>query len=731
MQKIWNMIAKWPRTRQESDYFREQTLLFTTGLMAFAAWIWVGQNVFRQQMSARYGLLLSAIILAAVWGIHRLYRVHYLRAVAVFLIAQIAFVGLMIYIPKDLMVGYIFVLTIALAGSLVGPLGSLVVAGSVALIEVGLVQFMAAEMKGVELLPGLAMLQILTALIAGQTAQSLYSALESARVYAADAQEHAREARLHRAELARTLKSLDLAYAQLQRANTELLEAQEIADAALQFKKEFAAQVSHELRTPLNLIIGFSETMAFSQNSYGVKLPPAYLRDVTEIHRNSRHLLSLIDDILDLSKLDSGRMGLRFKLVDICEVLREVIDTIQPLTQAKGLALTLETPEFLPEMWLDHARIHQVLLNLVSNAARLTARGHIVLLARLHENEKELLIQVQDTGPGIPPGMLTRVFEEFQQVGESAGAAGTTGLGLSISKRIVELHGGRIWAESEPGAGSNFSFTLPVYLPVTSQPVHTPGSADPVKSAQPAVIVIGEDGSDEIKLLQRHLGGYVLTSAPNWESARELVEKVSARVVINSEPALGPPEAAGPATPVITCPLPGPRERAQALGVDRYVRKPLTIKALRSALEQAAPGARSLLIVDDDPGALRLIERMAHGDRPSVQIFRAYDEKEALSRVRAQPPDAILVDLGMANQAGFDLIARLRGATKSARIPIVAISSLELDESVPDRPITISNPQGFTPTEVLNYLQAILSAVPPARVERGTSVRPSPTGRSG
>jgi signal transduction histidine kinase/CheY-like chemotaxis protein len=725
MQKFWSMISKGPRIRQESDYFREETLLFTTGMMALAAWLWVGQEVFRQQMSARYGLLLSAIIIATVWGVQRLLRTHYLRAVGLFLFAQIVFLALMIAIAGDLMVGYVFVLTIALAGSLVGPWGALLVAASGALLEAILTHYLGASMKGADLLPGMIMLQTLTALIAGQTAQSLYSALESARVYASDAQGHAREARQHRAELARTLKSLDIAYAQLQRANAELLEAQEIADAALQFKKDFAAQVSHELRTPLNLIIGFSETMAFSQHSYGVKLPPAYLRDVTEIHRNSGHLLSLIDDILDLSKLDSGRMGLRFKLVDICDVLNEVISTIQPLTQAKGLELSLDAPEALPEMWLDHARIHQVLLNLVSNAARLTAHGSIVLRAQLRENAKELLIQVQDTGPGIPPDMLTRVFEEFQQVSESAG---TTGLGLSISKRIVELHGGRIWADSEPGTGSTFSFTLPVYLPIASQAVHTPGPADPVKAAQPAIVVIGEDGSDEIKLLQRHLGGYVLTSAPSWEGAQELVEKVCARAVIHSEPGL---QAQGATTPVITCPLPGPRERAQALGVDRYVRKPLTIKALRSALEQAAPGAKSLLIVADEPGSLRLVERMAHGGGTSYQIFRAYDGKEALSRVRAQLPDAILIDLGMADDEGFALIGRLRHSPRTERIPIVAISSLELEESVPDRPITISNPRGFTPSEILSYLQAILAVVPPARVERGTSVRPSPAGRSG
>lgn len=658
------------------------------------------------------------LIISTGWGIYRLYRNHYFHALLVFLLAQMVIIPIMMYLLADLSVGYLFLLTIVIASSLVGPVGSIAAATLAVVVEVALVYAFPVELKASSLLPGLVLLQYLAAFLASQSAHGLYSALQAAETMAQEASAHAEEARAHRGELHRTLKSLDLAYIQLERLNGELIQAREIADAALRFKKEFIAQTSHELRTPLNLIIGFSETMAFSQDSYGVKLPPPYLRDVTEIHRNSRHLLALIDDILDLAKLESGRMGLRFRLVDMREVFREVSETIQPLTQAKGLALSLDIPANLPLLWLDQARIHQVLLNLLSNAARLTRQGGIHLRAEFRESQNDLLVQVRDSGPGIPAEMLAQIFEEFLQTDENRGAPGTTGLGLTISKRIVELHGGRLWAESTVGQGSTFSFALPVYMPV--------GAAQEMPTlpagAQPSIILLAEEGSDDLGLLQRHLDGYVLTSAPSWEVARQLVEKVGARAIIaggEATPGMKPLPV-----PIITCPLPGLREAAKSLGVTAYLRKPLTLKTMRSALRQHAPESKKLLLVDEDASGLRLVERMTLGLGKNYQIVRAYDSQEAIARLKSQPPDAILLDLGLTNCRDF-----IRQAKELSDIPILALSSLDLDENVPARPISIANPTGFTATEILNYLQGLLAATPPAKLETGTNAQPLPAKR--
>jgi signal transduction histidine kinase len=726
MKNFSGLFTKFAQIPLEADYFREGAFLSTTVLAGIAAWIWVGQSVSAQQISAGNGLFLFGLISLAGWAIYRLYRIGYLKAVGVFLFTQTLFIFVMIYLLMDLSIGYLFLFTVVMAGSLLGPVGAVTIASLAAILETTLVYTFPGVLNAAGLLPALILLQSLAALISAQAAHGLYSALKASEVLAQESRANADEARKHRGELHKTLKSLDIAYAQLERINGELVQARETADSALNFKKEFIAQTSHELRTPLNLIIGFSETMAFSQNSYGVKLPSAYLRDVTEIHRNSRHLLSLIDDILDLSKLESGRMGLRFSLVDIKATFQEVHDTIQPLTQAKGLELELDFPEKLPLLWLDQARIHQVLLNLISNAARLTKRGKIVLTVGLRENQNDLLFQVQDTGPGISKEMLSQIFEEFQQSPETAGAPGTTGLGLTISKRIVELHGGHMWVESEVGTGSIFSFTLPVHVPLNGPDFESQTHLEQKHSLQPAIVVLAEDGGDNLNLLQRHLEGYALTSTSSWEVAKKLAEKVHARAILTSEPIstmlLDSP------VPVITYPLPGSTEAVQELGVAGYLRKPLTIKALRSALHQAAPDAKKLLIVSEDASFLRLVERMAHG---LGQVFRAYDEVETLAYVKEQTPDAILLDLDISQGNGLELIRKIKQIPLGASIPILPLGGLELDEPVPDRPIAVFNPSGFTPTEILSYLQGILAVLPPAKIERGTNAPPSPTKHPG
>lgn len=706
---------------QDSDYFREASFLTTVILTGISAWVAVGQTVAAGTVSARNGLLLFGLMALTGWGISRFLRHHYLRALAVFTAGQLVFITTLAFLLKDLSLGYIYLFTVVMSGSLLGPLGAFVSATAAVIAQVALVKLMPGQMQNAALLPVLILLQYLAALISAQVSQGLYSALQASEGLAREARSHAEEARLHRGELHRTLKSLDIAYAQLEHVNTELIQAREDADAALHFKKEFIAQTSHELRTPLNLIIGFSETMAFSQNSYNVKLPAAYLRDVTEIHRNSRHLLSLIDDILDLSKLESGRMGLRFNLVDIRDVFQEVFNTIQPLTHAKNLELVLEIPEHLPPLWMDQARINQVLLNLLSNAARLTKTGRIVLRADHRTLQNDLLIEVQDTGPGISPDLLEHIFEEFSQARETAGAPGTTGLGLTISKRIVELHGGAMWVESEPGKGSRFFFTLPVYMPFNAAQSDLLADFEQHRAAQPAIVILSQDSMGENSLLTRHLDGYLLSQASSDLIARELIQKTHARAVITSQPFS--PNLLDFPVPVISCPLPSAADIANKLGIAFFLRKPLTIKTLREALKQAAPQAKTLLLVDEDPNALRLLERMTQGLGKAV---RAYSAAEALDLIRDHRPDAILLDLSLSEGSGLDLVLQIKQIPAAVDVPVLVLSDLDLDDPVPDRPIAIYNPGGFTPAEMLNYVQGLLTVLPPAKVDRGTSIPPSP-----
>ena len=230
-------------------------------------------------------------------------------------------------------------------------------------------------------------------------------------------------------------------------------------EAANRHKSEFLANMSHELRTPLNAIIGFSEVL----------LDPAMpvtdeerLQFLTDVLDSGKHLLSLINEILDLAKVEAGKMELQIEPALLQDVIDAVSNTMRPLAVKKSIDLRAQCDERLAPIAMDGARIKQVLLNLVGNAVKFTPDTGKVWV-RANAADDEVQIEVSDTGPGIPPADRERIFLEFQQVGRDAGKPQGTGLGLALAKKFVELHGGRIWVESEAGKGSSFTFTLPIH----------------------------------------------------------------------------------------------------------------------------------------------------------------------------------------------------------------------------------------------------------------------------
>jgi signal transduction histidine kinase len=227
--------------------------------------------------------------------------------------------------------------------------------------------------------------------------------------------------------------------------------------------------MSHELRTPLNAIIGFSETMLRFPAMYDdVKLPPAYEDDLQQIYTSGRQLLTLINDILDLAKVDAGKLDVRIDRVDLNPLLRKVVSTAAGLIGNKPVRLETDIPDYLPPVWADSARVEQVLLNLYSNAAKFTDRGAIRLM--VSPAEGGVRISLSDTGIGISAENLDVIFEEFKQA-ETGGRdpRSGAGLGLAISRQLTTLMGGRIWVESELGKGSTFHFVLPLYEEAASQ----------------------------------------------------------------------------------------------------------------------------------------------------------------------------------------------------------------------------------------------------------------------
>lgn len=302
---------------------------------------------------------------------------------------------------------------------------------------------------------------------------SLYSATEWSLEGYRRAAQRAAELASSREALRQAVKSRDYLTNQLMEANASLTyaraaaeQARAVAEEANRLKTQFVANMSHELRTPLNAIINFTRIVA---EGYDGPVNDEQRAHLDYVRFAGEHLLGLINDILDLAKIEAGKMEIYPEPLDLHPIFKGVMSTAVGLTRDKGLYLKMEAPEQLPLVYADPKRVRQVLLNLLSNAAKFTPSGGITL--RAYVEEPYLVVAVADTGIGIAPENFAQVFEEFRQVDESfARQAGGTGLGIPISKKLIEMHGGTLWLESQVGEGSTFFFSLPLYQPPAPAP---------------------------------------------------------------------------------------------------------------------------------------------------------------------------------------------------------------------------------------------------------------------
>jgi signal transduction histidine kinase len=284
----------------------------------------------------------------------------------------------------------------------------------------------------------------------------------------AQAEAQLEEARNQRLEFRQVEEDLLQANRELARLSDRLKAMYQVAEDARRAKEEFVANVSHELRTPLNMIIGFSDMILHAPQVYGGELPAALMADITAIQRNSQHLARLVDDVLDLSQVEAGKMVLAREWTALGQVIEAAVLAAGALYASKGLYLRTAVPADLPPVFCDSTRIRQVILNLLSNAGRFTERGGVEVTASY--NDREVIVCVADSGPGIAAADQERLFQPFQQLdGSLRRIHGGTGLGLSISKRFVEMHEGRLWLQSPVwaagagpgGPGAAFYFALP------------------------------------------------------------------------------------------------------------------------------------------------------------------------------------------------------------------------------------------------------------------------------
>jgi signal transduction histidine kinase/CheY-like chemotaxis protein len=517
------------------------------------------------------------------------------------------------------------------------------------------------------------------------------------------------DAQQHRAQLATMIKDLDQAYYRLERSNAALVAARKVAEDAEHFKTEFITNVSHEIRTPLNLIAGFSDVMLTAPESYdGLALPGPYRSDLISIRRSAQHLLDITEDILNLARIEVGKTMLICEEVALIELVSETTDTVRDLIAAKGVSLNLRIAADLPTLLLDRLRIRQVLLNLLVNAARFTERGSITVAAE--RSGDEVIVRVCDTGRGIPPTDLAKVFETFHTTAApTATWRSGVGLGLTISKQYVQLHHGRIGVESIERQGTTFWFTLPYeQTPASAPGEQTSRSWRPYVplTAPERVIVVVHPRPYIAATLKGTLSGYQIIHSVDFGEGVALAERMQAIALLTHTP----PETAPATIPVIVCPFANRAYAAQEPGLIDVLAKPVTRVELLAALEQVDRPVRRVLIVDDDPEMVRLLQRMLFTRFAEHDCLIAYNGRDALQIMASEQPDLILLDLMMPEFNGHDVLSFMARDPQLADIPVIVISASSQGDPLGhvSGPITISRTARLSSGEAIRLIDALL-----------------------
>ncbi len=523
------------------------------------------------------------------------------------------------------------------------------------------------------------------------------------------------EAREHRGQLMRLTRTLQETQHDLQQANTHLRHARNAAEESRRLKAQFAANVSHELRTPINLIVGFCEMIVTAPEVYGVSLPGAYRADLHAIYRNAKHLQSLINDVLDLSQIEAGRMTVIKEECDPLQVIEEASVLARDLIESKGVKFEVSLPDHLPSMWLDRTRIRQVLLNLLSNAARFTDHGTISLTVAVAK--QNLQIVVADTGIGIQESDLTQVFEEFHQLESSLSRrqAGS-GLGLTLSREFIHMHGGRIWAESQGlNRGSAFYISLPLSNKNVLWAAGEPGMpASEIE--EPKYFAVWDTDPAVIQLFERYSERHRPIPVHSLEEALNVVDTVDPAALVIGSVSDNTPDAVDrlrEKTPVITCPTPAAQYAVQQVSrVERLVRS-VTVQDLTDAFEHLGQAIRTVLIVDDERDIVRMYSRMVQTISESYELWTAYSGAEGLEIMQQRRPDVVLLDLEMPDVDGRPLLDLIHADDTLAKIPVILLSgkgTVDAIQPFTQGKISVTKPNGFQPLELVRCVETLLDA---------------------
>jgi signal transduction histidine kinase/CheY-like chemotaxis protein/HAMP domain-containing protein len=491
----------------------------------------------------------------------------------------------------------------------------------------------------------------------------------------------------HSVDLLQTFATQSVLAIQNARLFQEIEEKGRQLELTSQHKSQFVASMSHELRTPLNAIIGLTEMMVSNAPRFGTEKAVEPLR---RVHGAGTHLLGLINQVLDLSKIEAGKLELSPETVNVAPLLEDIIGTARQLAEHNKNRLVVESPDNLGSLTVDPMRLRQILLNLLSNACKFTKQGEVRLrVKRVVDGRDWIVIAVADTGIGMTPEQQAKLFEEFTQADSStARQYGGTGLGLAITRKLARMMGGDVTVASEPGKGSVFTVRLPGSA--GSQASRSTGSDGRRSPTADCVLVIDDDATAR-ELIADHLkaeGFSVVTAAGGVEGlklARELrptaitldvimpdLDGWSVLAALRQDPELAD-------IPVIMITIVDEHRRGVALGAAGYLTKPIDRERLHrlvSRFRAPVPPTR-VLVVEDDAVQRERMRGWLEG--PQWTVREAENGRDALNRIQESKPDVILLDLMMPEMDGFAVVAALQKDAGWRDIPVIVITSLDLD----------------------------------------------------
>jgi len=480
-----------------------------------------------------------------------------------------------------------------------------------------------------------------------------------------------------RADLRALLTETQRQASELEESRGRLEQQADELKRASAYKSRFLANMSHELRTPLNAIIGFAELLHDEEVG---PLEPQQKDFLGDVLRSGKHLLQLINDVLDLSKVEAGKLDLRPEKIDPAQLVGEVLAILRTTAATRRVEVRSQVDPALGELLLDPGRLKQVLYNYVSNALKFTPEGGTVSIRLLPEGEQSFRIEVEDTGSGISPENLRRLFVEFQHVHDSRDKKGGTGLGLALTKRLVEAQGGTVGVRSTVGQGSTFWAVLPRRVALSAPaPEAQPAIANPGAAL---VLIVEDDVGD-----QKHLagilskGGYAVEIASTGAAAVDLCRQKSFDAIILD---ILLPDMSGldvlnqigdgnnRGVPIIAVTVVAERGAVAGFAVQDVLPKPANAQSLLAALSRAGvaphdPG--TVLLVDDDPGSLKLVATTLN--QLGYVVRCEHDGAAGLRAIHEVLPSAIILDLIMPGMNGFEFLERLRREPIARRVPVI------------------------------------------------------------